>query len=125
LTITLEKSYILLIKDIPFVTNISKYYNKDILDLNYNYLYNLQYSNNLYSINNKNQNIDKINSNTIKSSNYSFNYYNIKYGHITDTIHSSNRIKCHEDEFMKSIQAQSNYNIDDSISKNIYNVLEN
>ena len=81
---------------------------------------NLQYSNNLYSINNKNQNIDKTNSNTIKSLNYSFNYYAIKYYPITDTIHhSSNRIKGHEVEFMKSIQDQSNHNTDDSISKNI------
>ena len=108
----MEKFYILLIKDIPFVTNIFKYYDKDILDLNYNDSYNLQYSNNLYSINNKSQNIDKINSNTIKSLNYPFNYYNIKYGHITYTNHhSSNESKGHEDEFMKSIQAQTNYTL--------------
>ena len=32
---SLSKTYTLLIKDIPFVTNISKDYDKDILDLNY------------------------------------------------------------------------------------------
>jgi hypothetical protein len=31
----LSKTYTLLIKDLPFVTNISKYYDKDILNSNY------------------------------------------------------------------------------------------
>ncbi len=33
---SLSKTYTLLIKDLPFVTNLSKYYDKDILNLNYN-----------------------------------------------------------------------------------------
>ncbi len=32
---SLSKTCTLLIKDLPFVTNISKYYDKDILNLNY------------------------------------------------------------------------------------------
>ncbi len=34
----LSKTYTLLIKDLPFITNISKYYDKDIINSNYNNL---------------------------------------------------------------------------------------
>ena len=49
---SLSKTYTLLIKDIPFVTNISKYYDKDVLNSNYN---DLSYSKGTYS-NNDNKN---------------------------------------------------------------------
>ncbi len=52
---SLSKTYTLLIKDIPFVTNISKYYDKEILDSNYN---DIKYSKIAYS-NNNNQTLDK------------------------------------------------------------------
>jgi hypothetical protein len=48
----LSKTYTLLIKDLPFVTNLSKYYHKDILKSNYSY------NDSLYS-NKNNQDIQK------------------------------------------------------------------
>jgi hypothetical protein len=51
----LSKTYPLLVKDLPFVTNLSKYYDKDIINSNYN---NSLQSTRIYS-NNNNQVIDK------------------------------------------------------------------
>jgi hypothetical protein len=99
---SLSKTYPLLVKDIPFVTNISKYYDKDILYSNYG---SSPYSND------NNQKIgDEINFNKTRESDNQFDFTDIKYIHITDTIHTSNRSESYEDEFMKSVQKQSNYN---------------
>ena len=115
---SLSKTYTLLIKDIPFVTNLTKYYDLDILDSNYkNSSYNSSYSNNLNNINTTNQNINEINYNTIKSLNDQFSIDDIKNSHITDTINSRNRFENHKEKFEKAILAQLKYNADTSISK--------
>ena len=107
-----------MIKDIPNVTNLTKYYDLDILDSNYkNSSYNSSYSNNLNNINNTNQNIDEINYNTIKSLSDQFSNDDIKNSHITDTINSQNRFENHKEKFEKAILAQLKYNADTSISK--------
>ena len=115
---SLSKTYTLLIKDIQFVTNLTKYYDLDILDSNYkNSSYNSSYSNNLNNINTTNQNINEINYNTIKSLNDQFSIDDIKNSHITDTINSQNRFENHKEKFEKAILVQLKYNADTSISK--------
>jgi len=105
---SLSKTYTLLIKDIPFVTNISKDYDKDIINSNYNGLPYL----------NKNQQKlhNGINSNKTRESYNQFDFTDIKDSHITDTINSLNRLS-NQDEFSKSLQAQSNYDIDNTSSQ--------
>ena len=102
----LSKTYTLLIKDIPFVTNISKDYDKDILDLNYNGLscpkgtypkdkYNQTFADN--------KSVNKINSNIIEYPDNLFYFDDLKDSHITDTIASSaNKAETHEDKAFKS-----------------------
>ena len=115
---SLSKTYTLLIKDIPNVTNLTKYYDLDILDSNYkNSSYNSSYSNNLNNINTTNQNINEINYNTIKSLSDQFSNDDIKNNHITDTIKSQNRFENHKEKFEKAILVQLKYNADTSISK--------
>jgi hypothetical protein len=102
--VTYAKWY-LLIKDIPFVTNISKCYDKDILNTTYD-----------------NQ---RLHNNRIDDSNYKkndltkdeFDFADVDNGHITDTIDSSDRVKNHEEELTKALRAQLNYNADIPMSK--------
>jgi hypothetical protein len=103
---SLSKTYTLLIKDIPFVTNISKYYDKDIINSIYN---NLSLHNNR---------IDNPNSKKkcLLENNQSV-FADIEDSHITDTINSSDRVKDREEELTKTLRAQLNYNDDDLISQ--------
>jgi hypothetical protein len=109
---SLSKTYTLFIKDIPFVTNISKDYDKDILDLNYNGL--------LYkksSSNDPNLSHERI-FNTLVDQGNQFNFADIKDdSHITDIINSSNKYGNREEKFEKAIMGQSKYNNDTPISQ--------
>jgi len=95
---SLSKTYTLLIKDIPFVTNISKYYDKDILDSNYN---GLSYSKGTYPNNYSKNHIydnnmfDKKNSNRIGDQDNQFYFDDLKDSHITNTISSLNEFETH------------------------------
>jgi hypothetical protein len=109
---SLSKTYTLLIKDIPFVTNISKDYDKDILDLNYK---DLSYSKKTYP--NNNHQTNKRNFNTIIDQSNKLNFADIKDSHITDTINSSNSYRYREEKFEKAILGQSKYNADTPISQ--------
>ena len=109
---SLSKTYTLLIKDIPFVTNISKDYDKDILDLKYD---DLLYKKS--SSNNSNRS-DKRIFDTIADQGNQFNFADIKDdSHITDIINSSNKYGNREEKFEKAIMAQSKYNNDTPISQ--------
>jgi len=99
---SLSKTYTLLIKDIPFVTNISKCYDKDILNSNYN---GLPYLNN-----NHQKFHNGINSNKTRESFNQFDFTDIKDSHITDTINSLNGLS-NQDKLSKALQSQSNYDI--------------
>jgi hypothetical protein len=107
---SLSKTYTLLIKDIPFVTNISKDYDKDILDTNYN---DITYKKGTYP-KDKNQSLfdnksfNKINSNKIEYPNNQFNFNDLKDSHITDTINSLNGLS-NQGKLSKALQAQLNY----------------
>jgi len=103
---SLSKTYTLLIKDIPFVTNISKSYDKDIINSNYD-----------------NQRLNKNQSNNpdfkqnYSTKDYQFDYADIEDSHITDTVNSSNTYRNREEELAKALRAQSNYNDNDLISQ--------
>jgi len=109
---SLSKTYTLLIKDIPFVTNISKDYDKDILDLNYN---DLSYSKGTYSNDVHQEN--KRNFNTIIDQSNILDYAEIEDSHITDTINSSKGFEIRQDKRSKALQAQSNYDINNTSSQ--------
>jgi hypothetical protein len=79
---SLSKSYTLLIKDIPFVTNISKDYDKEILDSNYSNL----------SVNNNRMDNPRFKKNHF-TEDCQFDYPDIEDSHITDTINSLNKYK--------------------------------
>jgi len=86
---SLSKTYTLLIKDIPFVINMSKYYDKGILNSIYNDLpYNKTHLNNNYKIPNKKINNER-NSNTIGEQDNQIDFTDLKDNHIKDTIESS------------------------------------
>ena len=99
-----------MIKDIPFVTNISKDYDKDILDLKYD---DLLYKKS--SSNNSNRS-DKRIFDTIADQGNQFDFSDIKDSHITNTINRLNGLS-NQDELSKALQAQSNYDIDNSSSQ--------
>jgi hypothetical protein len=97
---SLSKTYTLLIKDIPFVTNISKDYDKDIINSNYT---GSQY------LNNNHQKLHNgINSIKTRESYNQFDFADMKDSHITDTINSLNGLS-NQDELSKALLAQSNY----------------
>ena len=84
---SLSKTYTLLIKDIPFVTNISKCYDKDILDSNY--------TGSPYLNNNHQKLHNGINSIKTRESYNQFDFADMKDSHITDTIPiSTNVLNC-------------------------------
>ena len=101
-----------MIKDIPFVTNISKYYDKDILDSNYN---GSSDSQGIYS--NYGNQLNRRNFNTMTDQGNQSDFADLKDSHITDTINSSDTVKNREEELMKALRAQLNYNADDLISQ--------
>jgi hypothetical protein len=105
---SLSKTYTLLIKDIPFVTNISKYYDKDILNSNY--------TGSLYLNNNQQKLHNGINSNKTRESYNQFDFIDMKDSHITDTINSLNGLS-NQDKLSKALQAQSNCYIDNTFSQ--------
>jgi hypothetical protein len=119
---SLSKTYTLLIKDIPFVTNMSKYYDKDVLDSNYNG-YSYSKRNHLDNNNDDDKNYpyynkttDKINSSKIKGKDNQFNFDGLKNSHIKDTIiNSLNGSETCQDKLSKALLAQSKHN-DDSAS---------
>ncbi len=98
----LSKTYTLLIKDLPFITNLSKYYDKDILESNYSY------NDSLYS-NKNNQDIQK----------NQFYFNDVEDG---KSISDDNGLKVDnknpskykqiDDEIMEDIQAQTNFTTD-------------
>ena len=125
---SLSKTYTLLIKDIPFVTNISKCYDKDILNSNYNGLSHSKgaYPNNnddKYSqpladvVINDNKAVDKINTSKIKGTDNQFYFDEIKDSHITDTINSLNGFEIRQDKLSKALVAQLNYDINNTSSQ--------
>jgi hypothetical protein len=110
---SLSKTYTLLIKDIPFVTNISKDYDKEVLDTNYN---DITYKKGTYpnNVNKNNQTlvdnktIIKINSSRIVDPGNQFYFDDLKDSHITDTINSLNGLS-NQDKLSKALQGQLNY----------------
>ena len=111
---SLSKTYTLIIKDIPFVINISKYYDKEILNSNN---YDLSNSNKTYSSNcNKNQ-IDKRNLNRVENPGNQSDFADLKDSHITNTVNNSNEYENREDRLTKALRAQLNYNADNPISQ--------
>jgi hypothetical protein len=111
---SLSKTYTLLIKDLPFVTNLSKYYDKDILNSNYN---DFKYSKITYS-NINNQTLDKnlINEKNLsrpESSDNQFDFNDIKdentlldHSGLKVDTKDSNKYNNIDDEVMKSMQSQ-------------------
>ncbi len=87
----LVKTKCLLLRDLPFITRISKYYDLTLFD------------NSLSNSSSKSSTISTTFGNN-KSSENPFNYKNvIKDSHITDTINDYNN---YDDEVMRSMQAQ-------------------
>jgi len=82
---SLSKTYTLLIKDIPFVTNISKDYDKDIINSNYGDL-----SNPKATYSNYDNYTNERNSNTLTDLGNESDLNCLKDSHITDTINSLN-----------------------------------
>jgi len=107
---SLSKTYTLLIKDIPFVTNISKDYDKDIINSNYGDL-----SNPKETYSNYDNQVNERNSNTITDLGNESDFNCLKNSHISDTINSSDGVKNRE-ELAKALRAQLNYDVDDLIS---------
>ena len=105
---SLSKTYTLLIRDVPFITNISKRYDKEILNSIYNdFSYNKLYSNKSNSIINKNRIVDERNLNTIGTSGNQSNFADIQDSHITNTVESSNEYENWDDRLTKAILAQN------------------
>jgi hypothetical protein len=102
---SLSKTYTLLIKDIPFVTNISKHYNKDIL--NSNYFNQGFYDNQIDGPNHKKNDLTKD----------QFDFAGMEDSHITDNINSLDKYENREEKFEKAFLQQSKYNVDTPISK--------
>ena len=103
---SLSKTYTLLIKDIPFVTNISKDYDKDIINSNYN---GSSDSKGIYS--NYGNQLNRRNFNTIADQGNQSDFADMKNSHITDTINSLN-VLSNQDKLSKALQAQSNYDME-------------
>jgi len=101
---SLSKTYTLLIKDIPFVTNISKDYDKDILNSNYGN--QSLHSNRIADLNCKEDR-------SIKDK--QFDFAGIEDSHITDTINRLNGFETREDKLSKTLLAQSNYDTSNNI----------
>ncbi len=113
---SLSKTYTLLIKDIPFVTNLSIYYDKDILNSNYN---DFKYSKITHS-NNNNQTLDKnlINEKNLsrpESSDNQFNFNDIKdenalldHSGLKDDRKDSDKYNQIDDKIMEDMQRQLN-----------------
>jgi hypothetical protein len=119
---SLSKTYTLLIKDIPFVTNISKDYDKDIINSNYGDLSHPKgtYTNNNDTKNHNyyNKSVIKINSSRIGDPGNQFYFDDLKDSRITDTINNiANASQPYEDKLSKELQAQLNYKSDDLISQ--------
>jgi hypothetical protein len=106
---SLSKTYTLLIKDIPFVTNISKDYDKDIINSNY--------TDSLYLNNNHLKLHNGINSIKTRESHNQFDFAGMDDSHITDTINSSNTYENRGERLDKAILQQSKYNTDTPISE--------
>ncbi|HXS59834.1 MAG TPA: hypothetical protein VN703_03370 [Candidatus Sulfopaludibacter sp.] len=102
---SLSKTYTLLIKDIPFVTNISKCYDKDVLSSNYN-------DQSLH-----NNHIDEPYYQKNKFAKDQFDCADLEDSHITDNLNSSDKYENHEENFEKAIRAQLKYNTVTPISK--------
>jgi len=108
---SLSKTYTLLIKDIPFVTNISKDYDKDIINSNYN---GSSDSKGIYS--NYGNQLNRRNFNTIADQCNQSDFADLKDSHITDTINRLNGLS-DQDKLSKAIQELTNYDIDNTSSK--------
>ena len=121
---SLCKTYTLLIKDIPFITNISKYYDKDILDSSYT---DPLQSKRTYSNRNdrdtdrnpvERQSIDRP-----ENSNYPFDFNGIKDNAKEDNslednnFESPSKHKQLDDKVTETMQAQLNYKYDNGISE--------
>ena len=112
---SLSKTYTLLIKDLPFVTNLSKFYDQDMLNSNFN---NSLKSKGIYS----NKNEQDINKNPIEAKNFdidkgsdnhldcNINKNEILNEDIKDNYNGPNKYKNLDDEIFETMQAQLNYN---------------
>jgi hypothetical protein len=103
----LSKTYTILIKDIPFVTNLSKYYDKDILNSKYG---------------KRNLDNNRIDDLEYKKNNLAEDHQSVLAGieedsHITDNINSSNKYENREDNFEEAVRAQMNYDTDTTNSQ--------
>lgn len=110
----LSKTYTLLIKDLPFVTNLSKYYDKNILNSNYNdFKYSkITYSNNNNRLCGKNLDVEK-NLSRPESSDNQFNFNdiedeNVLFDHsgLKDDNKDSGKYKQIDDKIMEDMQSQ-------------------
>jgi hypothetical protein len=110
---SLSKTYTLLIKDLPFVTNLSKYYDKDILISNYTDSSSSRtYSNNNNRLTCKNLDVEK-HSNKLESldNQYIFNDMKDENALLYDRClkidsRDSSKYKQIDDDVMKAMQAQ-------------------
>jgi len=118
---SLSKTYTLLLKDLPFVTRLTKYYDKDIFSSDYNYL-DKRYSNNqefernltkekdinnskdkkIIANNNNNFNSNK-NSNTIKHVDDEITDEIMRQVHMTDCLKGKNYAELTEEDLEKVI----------------------
>ncbi len=114
----LSKTYTLLIKDLPFITNLSKYYDKDILNTNYNDFKcsKITYSNNNNQALDKNL-IDEKNLSRPESSDNQFNFNDIKdentlldHSGLKVDSKDSDKYKQIDDKIMEDMQRQLNRN---------------
>jgi|tagenome__1003787_1003787.scaffolds.fasta_scaffold20976173_2 hypothetical protein len=114
----IAKTKVLLLRDLPFITQLSKYYDKDILNSNN---YDLSNSNKTYSSNfnktiDKNQ-IDKRAFNRVENQGNQSDFADIQDSHITNTANNSNEYENREDKLTKALRAQLDYNADEPISQ--------
>ena len=115
---SISKTYTLLIKDLPFVTNISKFYDPDILNSSYNDSLHSKgtYSNKNY-LDSDNNPIEKKDIDTTENSGNPFEYTIIKDKTKEDNgWESPPKHKQVDDKIMETMGAQLNYG-DNGISK--------
>ena len=112
---SLSKTYTLLIKDLPFVTNLTKFYDQDMLNSNFN---SSLKSKGTHS----NKNEQDINKNPIEANNFdidedsdnhldcNINKNEILNGDTKDNDNGPKKYKNLDDEIFEKMQAQLNYN---------------
>jgi hypothetical protein len=101
---SLSKTYTLLLKDLPFVTRLTKYYDKDIFSSDYNYL-DKRYSNNqeLKRELVKKKDIDNIKDKKIitNDNNFNFNQNPNKIRNINDEVNEDMMRQAHMTDCLK------------------------